>query len=235
MGSRRFRRARERDGSEVGTRAVRAWLRCLLGAFAVATLGMICCLEVCALLPVAFGWRAEAVLSGSMTPEVRPGDIVLVSAVPPAAIRTGEVIAFHDPAMPRTLVHRVWAVLPDGELRTKGDANPSPDSDPVPRREVIGVARLRVPWVALPMYWARTHQYDWLAVAACVLVALLALAAGTVLDREKPALAGTTALSGRELPQVHAARAPAHSPANLDKRSWRGYPRHQWRHLAVRR
>ena len=36
---------------------------------------------------------------------------------------------------------------------TKGDANPTPDTDPVPVESVEGVARLVVPLVGLPMLW----------------------------------------------------------------------------------
>lgn len=200
---------------------VRAWLRYLLGALAVCVLGTTCCLEACTLAAAAAGWRPEAILSGSMTPRVQPGDVVLVDPVPVADIRPGEVVAFHDPAMPRVLVHRVVAVLANGDLRTKGDANASPDSDPVPARRVIGVARLLVPAVALPLYWARTGRYGRLVLAGAGLVAVLLVASRAVL--------------GGEIRDKRAAHLGGRAPGT-GRAGGRGrYPRQSWRHLAVRR
>jgi signal peptidase I len=214
-------RARGERRSRGTPGAVRAWLRCLLGAVAVCVLGTACCLEACTLVSSAAGWRAEAVLSGSMSPRVQPGDVVLVSAVPATEIKPGQVIAFRDPAMPRVLVHRVVAVLPDGDLRTKGDANAAPDSDPVPPTSVLGVARLRVPFVALPLYWARTGQYGRLILAGAALVGALVLAG--------------SAVSGREVIERKAAHLAGRAVSRRSGRRPSRYPRQAWRHLAVRR
>jgi len=211
-------RAPEASGAREQARAVGAWARCVVGSIAVVLVGLICCLEACTVVATAMGWRAEAVLSGSMAPEIEPGDVVLVSPLRPSLVRPGEVIAFRDPAMPRTLVHRVVAVLPNGELRTKGDANAAPDSDPVPARNVLGVARLRIPAVALPFYWAKSGQYGWVALAGTGLVVLLALAVDALCGPGR--LARPTHLGGSRL-----AHRSAHRP--------RRYPRGRWRHLAV--
>jgi signal peptidase len=226
-------RARGAEPSPSAPGAMWAWLRCLLSAVAVCVLGTSCCLEACTLVSAAAGWRAEAILSGSMTPQVQPGDVVLVSSLPPARIRLGEVIAFKDPAMPRVLVHRVVAVLADGDLRTKGDANAAPDSDPVPPASVLGVARLRVPAVALPLYWARTGQYGRLALAAAGLVGALVLAGSAVSGRE---VLGRRAahLAGRALSGQRGASRDG-PPSRQRRRGLSGYPRQSWRHLAARR
>ena len=99
------------------------------------------------LVPLTVGWRPEVVLSGSMAPHVAPGDVVLVASTN-HAVRPGQVILFVDPARPdRRLLHRVVSRNPDGTYVTRGDANPSADSTPVPPGNVQGMARLRVPWI----------------------------------------------------------------------------------------
>lgn len=129
------------------------------------------------LVPLTVGWRPEVVLSGSMAPHVAPGDVVLVASTN-HAVRPGQVILFVDPARPyRRLLHRVVSRNPDGTYVTRGDANPSADSTPVPPGNVQGMARLRVPWIGLLVYWAR--QRAWTSLVAVAVV----LGAGTVLTR----------------------------------------------------
>ena len=102
-----------------------------------------------ALLPAAallFGWRSTIVTSGSMTPAVRPGDIVLIDPVGARAASPGSIIQIHrDDGRP--VVHRVVTVAPDGTLQTKGDANRIIDPAPVAAADVIGRARAVVPYV----------------------------------------------------------------------------------------
>ncbi|MFC5724520.1 signal peptidase I [Streptomyces gamaensis] len=75
------------------------------------------------------------VLTGSMTPEIAQGDLVVTSPMDPADIRVGEVVAFLPPP-PYTppgglpVVHRVRSVEErDGTrvMKTKGDANQDVD------------------------------------------------------------------------------------------------------------
>jgi len=134
-----------------------AWVitvaRAAAGATATALAGML----FWAVVPLATGWHADVILSGSMTPHIAPGDLVVV-APGTVGIRSGQVIEFTDPANPRRqLVHRVVARNADGTLTTRGDANRGPDSTPVPLADVHGLARLRVPWLGLPAYWLREH------------------------------------------------------------------------------
>jgi signal peptidase I len=115
-------------------------------------------LLVCSVLPVLFGWRVTVVVSGSMTPAVRVGDVV--AAAPVAAgdvpkLAVGTVILVADPGHPgRLLLHRLVAFNPDGTLVTKGDANAVRDGLPVPPAAVRGVAKVRVPMIGLPKVWA---------------------------------------------------------------------------------
>ena len=86
-----------------------------------------------------FGWRPYIIESGSMEPRIKVGDVVLASP------RAGSAEA----ARPRHDVRRPGPpgqgqdpprdqINDDGTLQTKGDANQTPDSVAVSRRQVRG-------------------------------------------------------------------------------------------------
>jgi signal peptidase len=72
------------------------------------------------------GYRLYVVHTGSMTPTLRPGDLVVDG--PAGAVAPGEVITFrHSDLTTDVVTHRVTAVTPAG-ITTKGDANRTPDA-----------------------------------------------------------------------------------------------------------
>ena len=73
------------------------------------------------------GYRVYVVHTGSMLPTYRPGDAV-IDRKPANGYRVGDVITFRSNAGEDSVVtHRVHDIQPSG-LRTKGDANRTPDS-----------------------------------------------------------------------------------------------------------
>lgn len=78
--------------------------------------------------PHIFGYRPVTMLSGSMTPTIRPGDMAIDTPEPLSAVRVGQILTIRTPT-PSGYVdsHRVTHVqrLSDGAIviRTKGDAN----------------------------------------------------------------------------------------------------------------
>jgi hypothetical protein len=75
-------------------------------------------------------------------------------------------MVFVDPSRPnarRLLVHRVLNVRDDGTFTTAGDANRQWDTTPLARTGIVGQARLRVPWVGLPVLWWSRHDFGLLA------------------------------------------------------------------------
>lgn len=133
------------------------------------------------LLPMLVGWRAFVVESGSMEPRLRIGDAVLAAPVRDAQDLLGRITVFTDPDVAdRTKVHRVTAVNADGTLTTKGDANPTVDPTVVPMDDVLGLGRLLVRYVGLPLVWAQTGQWIWLG-----LFLLSLLLAGLAISRDQ--------------------------------------------------
>lgn len=97
-----------------------ALLWCLMGVLTIAVLA---------------GVRPAVVAGRSMEPALVPGDVCLAS--PWARPRPGDVVLFGAPRG-RPVLHRVVAVGVRGELRTRGDANKTPDPSPVSAAQVRG-------------------------------------------------------------------------------------------------
>ena len=78
------------------------------------------------------------VKSGSMTPTLNVGDIILMEPVNPEDLKVGDVIIFYSPGTNKLIVHRVVKKTPEG-VYTKGDANPGIDWwSPVPYENIVG-------------------------------------------------------------------------------------------------
>jgi signal peptidase len=82
--------------------------------------------------PRVLGYQTSTMLTGSMSPLINPGDVVVTKPVPAEEIRVGDIITYHIPVEDqRVETHRVTDVItnPDGTIavRTKGDANNGAD------------------------------------------------------------------------------------------------------------
>lgn len=74
--------------------------------------------------------RLSPVLSGSMRPDIQPGDLAITEPVPIASLESGDVISFYPPSRTDPVLHRLLTVTPreDGTwITTKGDANGGAD------------------------------------------------------------------------------------------------------------
>jgi signal peptidase len=99
------------------------------------------------------------VLSGSMSPAIDPGDVVVVDRTDPSTIDEGDVITFvrGDSETPTT--HRVVGVRGSNgrfTFETKGDANEDPDPQPVPESSVLGRVVLTIPYIGHVIRFANT-------------------------------------------------------------------------------
>jgi signal peptidase I len=163
-----------------GHAGAQALAACLLTVLA----GLVAWSALPALLP---GWSSDVVLSGSMAPRFRAGDVVVAGPVDPATLEAGQLALFEDPAVEeRTVLHRVVRRLPDGSLITKGDANATEDSTPVPPELVQALPRIRVPWIGLPVRWRHEGETPRIATAALATLGCVAvLALGAPGDRRE--------------------------------------------------
>lgn len=135
-----------------------------------AVLGVVCL--VAATTCVVLGLRPMVVTSGSMSPSIPAGSLVLAEDVPAAEAEVGDVVA-----VPRAdgsrVMHRVVTVTASGEqvaLTLQGDANAAPDPETYVVDRVLAV-RLDVPWLGYPVAWLSTPGgLLGLGAAACGLV-----------------------------------------------------------------
>ena len=103
---------------------------------------------------VVFSHPTMVVLSGSMTPTFRGGDLIIddqISRVGATRLRVGQVISFHPPSdSSKVITHRIVAVTKTASgavaYRTKGDANNAADSELVPAMAVVGRYHTRIPF-----------------------------------------------------------------------------------------
>ena len=112
------------------------------------------------LIPLLFGWHPFLIETGSMAPRINVGDVVLASPEHDAQTLLGHVTVFDDPDFPGKIkTHRVISIDPQGLLVTKGDANPTADSQHVDTAAVHGLGRLLVRFVGLPVIWLQQREF----------------------------------------------------------------------------
>ena len=126
-------------------------------------------------IPLIAGWRAVVITSGSMTPAIHRGDVVVARPHPGDSLKPGTVVVFRE-ADGALVIHRIAAVNRDGTYRSRGDANALPDSTPLRSEQVVGVGRLLVPRIGAPILLVRQA-------GSTAFVALALLVAGAAAAR----------------------------------------------------
>jgi len=123
-------------------------------------------LAAAALLLVALAARSFAgvyVQGGSMEPTLSAGDLVVCRRAPVTATE-GDVVLIPRDGWSAGVLHRVVATGLDGAYTTRGDANPTPDRDPVRPAALLGRAVFSVPLGACVRAlvrlarWCYTHK-----------------------------------------------------------------------------
>ncbi len=150
-------------------------------------LAAVLALSLWAAVPALFGWHPTTVMTGSMMPRIQVGDVAVSRPLHGRAPTLGSVLLFADPDHPgRLRFHRFVAVGTDGQLVTRGDANPADDSSHVSVSAVRGVGTLRIPHIGLPLVWIRTGQWVKVGLTVAVVIGLIALAGPGVRRRADP-------------------------------------------------
>lgn len=91
----------------------------------------------------ATGYRAYIIHTGSMVPDLVPGDLI-IDRPADRNYRVGDVITFRHGPTPDLVTHRIVQITPVG-IHTKGDANRTADVWTIPRPYVEGVVRWTLP------------------------------------------------------------------------------------------
>lgn len=101
-----------------------------------------------------FTYQALTIGSGSMSPTIEKGDVIILKSMKneeARKIKKGDVLVYnHDN---KIIVHRVIKKSNNGEtisFKTKGDYNNAKDSWTVKQEDVIGIVKFRIRWVGMP-------------------------------------------------------------------------------------
>jgi signal peptidase I len=194
------------------------WARIVVATAARGLVVTLLGLALWAAAPAIIGWHPTTVMTGSMEPRLAPGDVVVSRPVDPAQLRLGQVVLYDDPDQPGELrLHRIHAVRAGNMLIMKGDANPQPDSTPISRSVVHGVAFIRVPYVGLPILWLRDGEWHRLVLLVLALTVIAWL--GTI-DESLRRLAAPTSMGSDDSDPADSAgpRAADVAPSGADGR-----------------
>lgn len=167
-------------------------------------------------VPSINGYAPMIVLTDSMYPQIKSGDLIVTKSVDADDVAVKDVITFYDPASKTDAVvtHRVMEITEvEGALAfiTQGDANNAPDEMPVPAENLIGVYQMRIPAMGSVAMFMQTTP----GLIVCVVVPLLLLIGYDVLRRkafEKASKQDTDALLA-ELEALKAAQAEKEAAA----------------------
>ncbi|MFF2296873.1 signal peptidase I [Arthrobacter sp. NPDC058127] len=82
--------------------------------------------------PRVLGYQTSTMLTGSMSPLINPGDVVVTVPVAVQELKVGDIITYHIPVEDqRVETHRIIELAVNSQgtatVRTKGDANNGPD------------------------------------------------------------------------------------------------------------
>lgn len=110
-------------------------------------------------LPLAVGCRPLVVLSGSMEPVLRTGDVTVVERIAPRDAHVGDVVTFKAPGTGRVTTHRVRTRrFENGAyvFTTKGDANNATERWMLLADGELGRAVYRIPKLGHVFLFVRT-------------------------------------------------------------------------------
>jgi signal peptidase len=100
-----------------------------------------------------FSMAPVVILTGSMEPSIKPGDLTIIRKCSIDEIKVGDVIEYQLEDF--NVVHRVIGIYRYYEetlLITKGDANKSADPKPVQSDQILGKLEYTIPYLGYPAY-----------------------------------------------------------------------------------
>jgi signal peptidase I len=133
----------------------------ILSAFGASlVLGAVLSIGVVLALPYVTNGRAFTVMSGSMEPTLRVGDVVVDERISPFQARIGDIVTFTDPnGSGKLYTHRVRRITIGrgyANFTTKGDANNDVEHWSVALNGSIGRVRYDLPRIGYALFYVRS-------------------------------------------------------------------------------
>jgi signal peptidase len=114
------------------------------------------------------------VRSGSMSPAIDTGDVIVTKEAHPGDVRVGDIITFRNPAKSEELLtHRVMSVTREGEsfsFVTRGDRNTGEERWSIDDEGRIGLFKFRVRRLGYALAWVVAPRVRAALVAGAALV-----------------------------------------------------------------
>lgn len=101
-----------------------------------------------------FKYQAIVIATGSMSPNINKGDVVVIKKLNDNEIRNlkiGDILVFNREN--KIVVHRIYKIYSSGDeifFKTKGDNNNAPDSYLIEIHEILGIVKLKVRYIGYP-------------------------------------------------------------------------------------
>ena len=101
-----------------------------------------------------FKYQAIVIATGSMTPNINKGDMVVIEKVASKdakKLKEGEVLAFKRED--KIVVHRIYKIYTSGNeifFKTKGDHNNAPDGYLTEAKEILGTVKFNIRYIGYP-------------------------------------------------------------------------------------
>lgn len=137
-------------------------------------------------VPKIGGYCPLIVLTGSMEPEIKSGDLIICKQIDSDQVKVNDIIAFFDPDSTGSavLTHRVKEIINENgalSFRTMGDANNAEDKLPVPAEALVGEYKFRIPGAGNVAMFMQTTA----GLVVCVVVPLILLVAWDIIRRRR--------------------------------------------------
>lgn len=117
-------------------------------------------LIVVTFLPIKNNYKIYAVKSGSMSPTIKVGSLIVVQ--PTNEYKAGDIISFHSEMLKNdadVITHRISSVEAKNNLTlytTKGDANEASDTKQIIKDQIIGKYRFKIPLIGYLLSFIKT-------------------------------------------------------------------------------
>lgn len=107
------------------------------------------------------GYKFYDVLTGSMSPTINPGSLIIVKEIDDSEVKEGDVITFKGTSTSNLTTHRVVEVIEKDnniKFQTKGDANDVLDPMLVDGNLLVGKVVFNVPYMGKVMSFINQYR-----------------------------------------------------------------------------
>ncbi|HAT4252937.1 TPA: signal peptidase I [Clostridium perfringens] len=108
------------------------------------------------------GYRVYDILTGSMSPTIKPGSLVVVKEISPDKVKVNDVITFKSDITNNVTTHRAIKVIDSNgkiEFITKGDANNTQDPVSLDEKLLIGKVIFQIPYLGGILRYVQNNKF----------------------------------------------------------------------------